>query len=135
MNRKHLIALALAVAGTTAAGLAQARGPVDVQWSVTIGSPVGVYLPAPVVVQQRAPVYVAAPPVYRPHVAYPAYPIYRHAGWGDADRDGIPNRYDRVYNPGWDRDGDGVPNRYDRNDNRRDDRRDNGRGHGGRDGR
>jgi hypothetical protein len=26
----------------------------------------------------------------------------------DADRDGVPNRYDR------DRDGDGVPNRYDR---------------------
>ncbi len=30
------------------------------------------------------------------------------AGYGDRDRDGIPNRYDR------DRDGDGVPNRYDR---------------------
>ncbi|CAN7277341.1 hypothetical protein LJR290_001357 [Variovorax sp. LjRoot290] len=28
-------------------------------------------------------------------------------GYGDRDRDGIPNRYDR------DRDGDGVPNRYD----------------------
>jgi hypothetical protein len=30
-------------------------------------------------------------------------------GYGDRDRDGVPNRYDR------DRDGDGVPNRYDRN--------------------
>ena len=30
------------------------------------------------------------------------------AGYGDRDRDGIPNRYDR------DRDGDGVPNRFDR---------------------
>jgi hypothetical protein len=30
------------------------------------------------------------------------------AGYGDRDRDGVPNRYDR------DRDGDGVPNRYDR---------------------
>jgi hypothetical protein len=30
------------------------------------------------------------------------------AGYGDRDRDGIPNRLDR------DRDGDGVPNRYDR---------------------
>jgi hypothetical protein len=29
-------------------------------------------------------------------------------GWGDRDRDGVPNRYDR------DRDGDGVPNYYDR---------------------
>jgi YXWGXW repeat-containing protein len=28
--------------------------------------------------------------------------------YGDRDRDGVPNRYDR------DRDGDGVPNRYDR---------------------
>jgi hypothetical protein len=28
-------------------------------------------------------------------------------GYGDQDRDGIPNRYDR------DRDGDGVPNRHD----------------------
>jgi hypothetical protein len=32
---------------------------------------------------------------------------YRNAGWRDADRDGVPNRYDR------DRDGDGVPNRFD----------------------
>jgi hypothetical protein len=127
MNRKHLAAaLALTLAGTLSAGLAQARGPVDVQWSVTIGGPVGVYLPAPVVVQ-RAPVYVQAQPVYR---SYEPYPAYRRAGWGDADRDGIPNRYDRVYNPAWDRDGDGIPNRYDRHDNRRDQR-----GHGGRDGR
>lgn len=29
-------------------------------------------------------------------------------GYGDRDRDGVPNRYDR------DRDGDGVPNRMDR---------------------
>ncbi|MGJ7553622.1 hypothetical protein ACSFBX_00395 [Variovorax sp. RB2P76] len=32
-------------------------------------------------------------------------------GYGDRDRDGVPNRADR------DRDGDGVPNRYDRNPN------------------
>jgi hypothetical protein len=39
----------------------------------------------------------------------------RSPGWGyDRDHDGIPNRYDRVYNPRWDRDGDGIPNRYDR---------------------
>ena len=29
-------------------------------------------------------------------------------GYGDRDRDGVPNRADR------DRDGDGIPNRYDR---------------------
>jgi len=33
---------------------------------------------------------------------------YEHRPFGDRDRDGIPNRYDR------DRDGDGVPNRFDR---------------------
>ena len=38
---------------------------------------------------------------------------YREPTRWDADGDGIPNRYDRVYNPRWDRDGDGVPNRYD----------------------
>ena len=38
---------------------------------------------------------------------------YRELTRWDVDGDGIPNRYDRVYNPRWDRDGDGVPNRYD----------------------
>ena len=36
---------------------------------------------------------------------------HRRRGWGDNDRDGIPNRYDR------DRDNDGVSNRYDRRPN------------------
>jgi hypothetical protein len=36
---------------------------------------------------------------------------HRERGWGDRDRDGVPNRYDR------DRDGDGVPNYYDRRPN------------------
>ena len=34
-----------------------------------------------------------------------------HRGYGDRDRDGIPNRYDR------DRDNDGVPNRFDERPN------------------
>ncbi len=122
MNSKPLAVLALAVAGLSAASLAQARGDVDVQWSVTIGSPVGIYAPQPYL--HRAPVVVAQPvyrpyPVYPVHQAYPVYPVYqpyRAHGRGDADRDGIPNRYDRVYNPRWDRDGDGIPNRYDRYD-------------------
>jgi len=128
MNRKQLAALTLALVGLGTAGLAQARGDVDVQWSVTIGSPGGVYAPAPVVVAAQ-PVYVQRPvvraypapyPVYAPAPVYrqPYGQPYRHAGWGDADRDGIPNRYDRVYNPRWDRDGDGVPNRYDRHPGR-----------------
>lgn len=116
MNSKHL-ALALALAGTLAAGAAHAGGRPDVQWSVTIGSPnVGVVVGAP----------IYAPPVYERHVHAPRYypqPVVvvpqrgmHRAGWRDADRDGIPDRHDRVYNPRWDVDGDGVPNRYDRND-------------------
>ena len=81
----------------------------DVQWSVTMGSPF--YVPAraraatglPAAAGLRAPA-----PVYWQR-GYHLQP--RH--W-DRDGDGIPNRYDRRYNPRWDRDGDGVPNRYDR---------------------
>ena len=58
--------------------------------------------PAPV---YTAPTYIYTPPVYRHRP-----PAYRggRGGWGDQDRDGIPNRRDR------DRDGDGIPNRVDR---------------------
>lgn len=35
-------------------------------------------------------------------------------GWGDRDRDGIPNRFDnRPNNPRGDQDRDGIPNRFD----------------------
>jgi len=115
---KVFVAAALALAGTLAAGAAQARD--DVQWSVTIGTPV---YTQPVYSQQ--PVYTQPAPVYR----YPApvyqqdrYQHYRQPTRWDRDGDGIPNRYDRVYNPRWDRDGDGIPNRYDRNDRRNWDR-------------
>jgi len=118
MNSTKWVLAALVVAGAAATGAAQAHE--DVQWSVTIGSPVGVP-----VYRQPAPVYVQPAPVYvQPAPAYPAYPAYyRHhqyqqpTRW-DRDGDGIPNRYDRVYNPAWDRDGDGIPNRYDRHDGR-----------------
>jgi len=117
---RFAIPTALVLAAALGAGAAQAR--TDVQWSVTIGVPVYA-VPGPVYVQPRpvyyepAPVYYAPPPVY--YQPYPRQPVYRgsrHAGptYWDRDGDGIPNRYDRVYNPGWDRDGDGVPNRYDR---------------------
>jgi hypothetical protein len=134
MNRKTITLFALALGALAATGSAQARD-VDVQWSVTIGSPrLGVVVGAPVYAQ---PVYaqpVHAPRVHAPRVitqpvvvlpprgAYAAYGTYgtygvaHGRGWKDADRDGIPNRYDRVYNPRWDVDGDGVPNRYDRRD-------------------
>jgi len=112
MSIKKLIVVAAALAATLGGvGVAQARGGADVQWSVTIGAPVGV------------PVYAAPYPVYRqPAPVYRAYPSYQEPTRWDRDGDGIPNRYDRVYNPRWDRDGDGIPNRYDRRDNLRHDR-------------
>jgi hypothetical protein len=65
-------------------------------------------------------VYVQPQPVYYGHHRWHE----RRGPWGDADRDGVPNRYDRDsrfhdgrgYDRGpWgDADHDGVPNRYDR---------------------
>jgi hypothetical protein len=47
----------------------------------------------------------------------------QYGAYGDKDRDGIPNAYDRRdnrrYGAWGDRDRDGVPNAYDRFDNRR----------------
>ena len=105
MNGCKLITAALAVGGGVTGGVANARGTDETQWSVTIGSPI-------------------VSPAYGSGHGRPA-PIHegRHyqqpTRW-DRDGDGIPNRYDRVYNPRWDRDGDGVPNRYDRHPNRPD---------------
>ena len=126
--RKFLVAL-LALGGALGSDLARAHGGGDVQWSVTIGSPVGVpvyrqsapvYGPAPTVVVP-APVYVQPAPAYvQPPLSRPRG--YHHPTRWDTDGDGIPNRFDRLYNPAWDRDGDGIPNRYDRYNNLRHDR-------------
>jgi hypothetical protein len=131
---KLLIAAAIALGATLVTGAAQARDHADVQWSVTIGSPVGVpYYPAvhtqPVYVQPQ-PVYVQPQPVYVRDQRHYGQPTR----W-DRDGDGIPNRYDRRYNPRWDRDGDGIANRYDRDRDgdgipNRYDRRDGYRHHG-----
>ena len=111
---KLLFTAALATAGALGVGTAQARD-VDVQWSVTLGTPI---------YTQAAPVYVQPAPAYHGGFRHPV-PVYAPAPRGyhqptrwDRDGDGIANRYDRVYNPRWDRDGDGVPNRYDRHDGR-----------------
>ena len=148
MNRKTFIVAALALAGSLVAGLAQARS--DVQWSVTIGGPIGVPVysqpypvysqPYPVynqpypVYSQPAPIYTQPAPVYLRPVPVYSQPYPQHwrgqvqyqepTRW-DRDGDGIPNRHDRLYNPRWDRDGDGVPNRYERYERyERDDRDD-----------
>lgn len=115
MKTRHLMLTGLCLAGALLTGTAMARGNDDVQWSVTIGGGSPAYgRPAPVYVQPAYPVYPA----------YNSYSSPRHGGYHqqprrwDRDGDGIPNRYDRVYNPAWDRDGDGIPNRRDRQPDR-----------------
>ena len=106
MGKKQIVVALLALAGAWATTAAQARSNVDVQWSVHIPGPIGVtvYSQPP---RWSSPAVVVAPVNMAPRFSH---------GRGDRDRDGIPNRYDRVYNPRWDRDGDGVPNSYDRHD-------------------
>jgi hypothetical protein len=126
-STKSLVAAGLGLAAIVAASAAHARS--DVYFSVGVHAPggYGYVQPAPVYVQPR-PVYVQPQPVYvQPQPVYGPAPIYdgqhwRHDGWGhdgrrwahrygpygDLDRDGIANQYDR------DRDGDGIRNRYDR---------------------
>jgi len=112
MNAKKLAIVSVAPAALQAAASVEARGRDDVQFSISVGSPAWV---------------VPAVPVYRPGFVAPSYGqsygrherSYREPTRWDRDGDGVPNRYDRVYNPRWDRDGDGVPNRYDRYDNAR----------------
>jgi len=121
-SRKIALALTL-LAGTLAAGAAQAGGP-EVQLSVTLATP-SIRLPGHVMLP-LPPIPVPRLVVVQPNrnIAYPE-PRYERGhdnrgydrGYGhvysDVDRDGIPDRRDAVYNPRWDRDGDGVPNRYD----------------------
>jgi hypothetical protein len=110
MSKKQLLIAGLALAGALSAGVAQARERADVQWSVTIGAPAygGYYgSPAPLVVQP------ARGDGYRD--GYREY--HRPTRW-DIDGDGIPNRYDRVYNPRWDRNGDGIPDWREHRDGR-----------------
>jgi len=116
MNKRSLVMASLALAGVLATGAAQARP--DGSWPVGIHAPgisVGVGTPVYGSRYYAPPVYVQPAPVY-----YYGAPRYVSPARWDADRDGIPNRYDRVYNPRWDRDGDGVPNRYDRHNHRHD---------------
>ena len=139
ISAKPLIAAALAVGAFAAASAAHAR--TDVVFSIGVQAPYGYVQPEPVYVQpqpvyvqprpvsvQPEPVYVQPRPVYvQPQpVYYGGYRTsYRHGAWGDADRDGVPNVYDRdsrfydaraAHRHGnWgDADRDGVPNRYDR---------------------
>jgi len=113
MNRfisaKPILAAAIAFGSLAAATAAHARADVY----LSIGVPGAYVQPAPVYVQpqpvyvQPEPVYVQPQPVYvQPRTVYvQPQPVYgyrshywhhRHGGWGDADHDGVPNRYDRA---------------------------------------
>jgi hypothetical protein len=110
-NAKPLLAAAIAIGGLAAASAAQARS--DVVFSIGLNAPYGYAQPAPVYAQPQSVYYEPAPAYYEPAPVYyqqqqPVYyapqPVYyghrhrwheRHGAWGDTDRDGVPNRYDR----------------------------------------
>ena len=108
MNRtssaKNFLAAAVVLGGLAAASAAHARS--DVQFSIGIQAPIGygyvqpqpVYVqPQPVYVQPQ-PVYVQPQPVY--YERHHGHRWHEGRGWRDADRDGVPNRFDRApYNP------------------------------------
>ena len=109
---KSTLVTALGLLGALAGPAAQANGA-NVQWSVTVGAPVFT-LPVPVPVL-RLP--VPQPVILLPALHMPSAVVvydsgrYREPRHWDVDGDGIPNRYDRVYNPAWDRNGNGIPDR------------------------
>jgi hypothetical protein len=131
-SARPLAAAAIAFGAIGAASVAHARSDVF----LSIGIPGGYVQPAPVYVQPQ-PIYVQPRSYYvEPQPIYygQPQPIYygqqyghvrRHGPYGDADRDGIANRWDRDYSGRHgrheqrvgaygDRDGDGVANRHDR---------------------
>jgi len=132
MNAKKLAIAAVALAAGLAAASVEARSRDDVQWSITIGNPAPwavQTLPGPALLVPSHDGFYGRSYDRRYDGFYGHSYDRRHDGFRaaptrwDRDGDGIPNRYDRVYNPRWDRDGDGIPNRYDRYDNLRHDGR------------
>jgi hypothetical protein len=110
-SAKSLVVAAVALGAVGVASAAHAG--TDVVFSIGVNAPYG-YV-------QRAPVYVQPQTVYYGHDRR----WERNGAYGDWDRDGIPNRFDRdprhydqrvTYSrgPSGDADRDGVPNRYDR---------------------
>jgi hypothetical protein len=107
ISAKPLVAAAIALGAIGAASVAHARS--DVHWSIAIQAPLGYVEPAPVYVQPQ-PVYVQPQPIYygrgydrgyyvedydRDHRRHWRQGQNRRGPWGDYDRDGVANRYDR----------------------------------------
>jgi hypothetical protein len=119
MNAIKFAIAGIALSGALGGASAEARGRDDVQFSISVGNAGPALLIAEPPRYQVAPVLVRDEGYFygpRHGRAYGHRYHPRPTRW-DHDGDGVPNRYDRVYNPRWDRDGDGIPNRYDhRND-------------------
>lgn len=129
LSARPLLTAALALGAVMVGSAAYARS--DVVLSIGLNAPYGYVQPAPVYVEPQ-PVYVQPRQVYvQPAPVYYRYGherryVQRTGAWGDWDRDGVPNIYDRdsrEYDAraahrhnggGFDRDHDGVPNQYDR---------------------
>ena len=123
-SARTFAAAALALGAVGVASAAHARS--DVVLSIGVNAPYGYVQPAPVYVAPQ-PVYVQPRTVYvQPHNGYYEHDrrVARSGPYGDSDRDGVPNIYDRdsrYYdarlahrNGAWgDADRDGVPNRLD----------------------
>jgi hypothetical protein len=116
ISAKTLAAAAVAIGAIGVASAAHARS--DVFFSIGVQAPYGYVQPAPVYVQPQ-PNFVPYPPAYYGNGYYNngyydngATIVYerdhrrhyrnghRSGPWGDADRDGVVNRYDRApHNP------------------------------------
>ncbi len=124
-SARTFAAAALALGAVGVASVAHARS--DVMLSIGVNAPYGYVQPAPVYVAPQ-PVYVQPRSVYvQPQAMYYRHDrrIDRSGPYGDSDRDGIANVYDRDsryydarlaqrHGGRGDADRDGVPNRYDR---------------------
>ena len=109
ISAKSIAATALVLGAFGAATAAHARSDVVFSVGLQVPGAYGYVQPAPVYVETQ-PVYVAPRPVYvQPQYGLSQYGWddrdgwrhHRHhrtslrGPWGDYDRDGVPNRYDR----------------------------------------
>ena len=114
ISAKSLVIAAVALGAVGLASAAHARS--DVTFSIGVNAPYGYVQPAPVYVQPQTVYYGhdrrwerngaygdsdrdGIPNIYdRDSRYYDARVAYRQRAWGDADHDGVPNRFDRAPN-------------------------------------